>query len=268
MWGAFLVSRGKGALPILLAGMFLLVTGTAHAESDVAQSCSDDVLSAVSGAEAQANPAPGATVVTSACKAMPDAPATTIAVVGFVRHHPEAKTDDADDQDVVVALVRKGDIVAAHREPFIEDPVTRLGTFSIDTAPYLLAPGVRAFGTVLDSGIFHHCVDALADRQLTLWVREGDTLRPVLGTNLTGSVLVGGEGMSCNGLDYFTDDAEITLGVEREAHHGFFDVSLTAHVKRDDGKQHLVRQVLQYDGKSYGIDMFRTFWYRDSMRPK
>jgi hypothetical protein len=63
----------------------------------------------------------------------------------------------------------------------------------------------------------------------------------------------------------------MTIAVEKTSSHGFADLSITARVTqtlfkrdRDDlvtGKKRTVRKVLKYDGQSYGISMFRTFWY-------
>lgn len=58
--------------------------------------------------------------------------------------------------------------------------------------------------------------------------------------------------------------------------HGFADLSITAHVtetQRKDGSysetgKRTARTIVKYDGKSYGIDMFRDFWYSPAARKR
>ncbi|KJV25339.1 hypothetical protein [Luteibacter yeojuensis] len=250
----------------LLRGIPLLaLTATPLARAADAQACG----AADTATVAQWAKLAGKAVVASACKAMPNAPGTTIAVMAF----------DAGDEtkDQVVALVEGGKVVAANRATIEEDATTEVGSFRVDTAPYRLSPTVRAFGTVFHSDARGaSCPDAGASEELTLWVREGDALRPVLGTNLAGWTTV--EGSDCMGSDHSTTDAAtITIAVEKTSSHGFADLSLNAavvaSVRRDQLVSHpddprTARLVLHYDGKSYGSDMFRDFWYPDSVRPK
>ncbi|UTV57798.1 PA3715 family protein [Burkholderia arboris] len=210
-------------------------------------------------------------VVASACKVMPNAPETTIATVAF-DSLPKSKNPDESSKLQIIALVEGGKVVAAERSEVQEDAATQIGenSYRIDTAPYRLSPEVRAFGVVFTSSARGpSCPDADASEELTLWVREGNRIRPVFGTNLYGWVSVEGAACSASLGDAVSEDARMTIAVEKTASHGFADLSITAHITRSQRKDHdysdagkrTARTVVRYDGKSYGIDMFRNFWY-------
>ncbi|OLL27365.1 multidrug ABC transporter ATPase [Burkholderia sp. SRS-W-2-2016] len=213
---------------------------------------------------------PGGVLAATACKAMPNSPGTTIAAVAFDTNFDHADGEDGDHIKQVIALVQGGKVIAANRSFVEEDAATHFGSYRIDTAPYLLSPSVRAFGVVFDSDtVGPSCPDAAAEHELTLWVRKEDDLVPVFGTNLYGWVTV--DNLSCGpGIEGArSESAHMTIAIERTSSHGFADLSLTAQITQtqlkkgnyvDTGKR-IVRKVLKYDGTSYGVDMFRSFWY-------
>ncbi|KML46711.1 multidrug ABC transporter ATPase [Burkholderia cepacia] len=241
------------------------------------QPCSDDTVTAIArwagivSARIATRDA-DRLVVASACKVMPNAPDTTIAAVAF-DSLPKSKNPDDSDKLQIVALVEGGKVVAAERSVVQEDALTEVGenSYRIDTAPYRLSPDVRAFGVVFSSSARGpSCPDAAASEELTLWVREGNRIRPVFGTNLYG--WVSSEGTACGTGDARSESARMTIAVEKASSHGFADLSITAHItktQRKDGDYsdtgtRTARTVVRYDGKTYGIDMFRNFWYPPS----
>ncbi|UXU92411.1 multidrug ABC transporter ATPase [Burkholderia sp. S-53] len=247
---------------------------TVHAADN--QPCSDDTVTAIARwagiASARiATRDANRLVVASACKIMPNAPGTTIAAVAF-DSLSKSKNPDESDKLQVVALVEGGKVVAAERSMVQEDAITEIGpnSYRIDTAPYRLSPDVRAFGIVFTSSARGpSCPDAYAENELTLWVREGNRIRPVFGTNLDGWVGVEGEACGPGVGDASSESAHMTIAVENTSSHGFADLSITARITKtqrkngdysDSGKR-TSRTVVHYDGKSYGIDMFRNFWY-------
>ncbi|VWB49895.1 multidrug ABC transporter ATPase [Burkholderia aenigmatica] len=209
-------------------------------------------------------------VVASACKVMPNAPETTIAAVAF-DSLPKSKNPDESNKLQVVALVEDGKVVAAERSVVQEDAATEIGasSYRIDTAPYRLSPDVRAFGVVFTSSARGpSCPDANTSDELTLWVREGNRLRAVFGTNLAGWVNTDDKHAVCSpGIaDDAIVSATMTIGVEKTTSHGFADLSITARVDPPQRKdKRPVRTTVRYDGKSYGINMYRNFWYPPSV---
>ena len=255
------------AVPLAFA-----ISTPACADDD--QPCDDSMVAAVSQwAGIKGNLAPwgdkDGVVAAAACKVMPNAPDTTVAAIAFDTGHVGPNSQDGNLARVV-ALVEGGKVVAANRSVIEQDALTQVGSFRIDTAPYQLSPEVRAFGVVFNSSAHGpSCPDAGADRELTLFVRDAHALRPVFGTNLQGWVAVD-EGTCGSGTaGARSEDADMTIAVEKTSSHGFADLALTAHVTRNrlENQQWVVtgkrtkRIVLKYDGKSYGIDMFRNFWY-------
>ncbi|MDR6503710.1 multidrug ABC transporter ATPase [Burkholderia sp. DN3021] len=252
----------------------LAAAPTAHAADS--QPCGDDTVTAVArwAGIASARIATRDTnrlVVASACKVMPNAPGTTIAAVAF-DSLPKSKNPDDSAKLQVVALVEGGKVVAADRSVVKEDAVTEIdeNSYRIDTAPYRLSPNVRAFGVVFKSSARGpSCADAYPENELTLWIHDGARIRPVFGTNLNGWVAVTGPVCAPDTRDLRSESARMTIAVEKTSHNGFADLSITAHVtnmESDDDKdsatgKRTVRTIVKYDGKSYGIDMFRDFWY-------
>lgn len=216
----------------------------------------------------------GGLVAAAACKAMPNAPQTTIAAIAFDTAHEGPGAGNGSKLQVI-ALVEGGKVVAAERSTIEEDALTEVGSYRIDTAPYLLSAEVRAFGVVFTSSARGaSCPDASAEGELSLWIREGSRLRAVMGTNLDGWVSVEGTACGAGTGDARSESAHMTIAVEKTASHGFADLSITAHItqtQRKDGDytdtgKRVARTVLKYDGRSYGIDMFRDFWYPTSAR--
>lgn len=259
--------------------IFFLFTATAHAQEETPP-CTDKTLAAlahVAHIDGVIADAPDGMVIAHACKRMPGEAGTIIAVAAF-GHELDDDAYGAGTKQQVIALVEAASdrVMAWSQAEVQEDAVTHVGgsSYRIDTAPYRLAPGVRAFGIVFHSDARGpSCPDASAENELTLWIRDQRTLRPVLGTNLDGWVSVEGTACGPGSGAALSESAHITIGLERTTTHGFSDLSLTAHItstvrtaSRDfhDGPSRIKRQVLKYDGKSYGNDMFRNFWYPDS----
>ncbi|MCL2162059.1 MAG: multidrug ABC transporter ATPase [Betaproteobacteria bacterium] len=218
-------------------------------------------------------------IAAAACKAMPNAPSTMIAVIAFDTNHEEREPVGTGKKTQVVALVEAGKVVAANRSTIIEDSGFAVGSYLIDTARYILSRDVRAFGVVLYSSAHgNRCFEAHTDEYLSLWIREGEHLRAIFGTNLYGwNSLDGPLDRRCtqNANDddtVRTEEARMTIGVEKTSSHGFADLSITAHVTEHysgdesvTGKR-TVRKAVKYNGQSYGFNALRTFWWHPERR--
>jgi hypothetical protein len=252
----------------------LALAATPLAHANEAQSCDEPTVSAVSDwAHAEGDLVSSfGTDTASACKPMPNAPDTTIAAMAFLLKGADPTDREPGTKLQVVALLRHGHVVAGAREKVEEDATFQIYDYTIDTARYILAPGVRAFGVrVASSTSGPKCADNNADGYLTLWIRDGKQLRAVMATNLSGRHSVVGV-PACSDGDGVLEDADITVSVEKTTSHGFADLSLVATVNRSTyagGKEtkappRIVRDTLHYDGKTYGSDTFREFWYGDA----
>lgn len=258
---------------LLSAAMF--AAPLAHADN--AQRCDGKTLEAVAGwagiqGELVSWREPDGLIAADACKAMPDAPGTVIAAVAFDVNHDGPGVQNGEKVQIV-ALVESGKVVAANRSTIQEDALTQIGRYRIDTAPYRLAPDVRAFGVEFSSDANgSNYADARFEHELTLWIREGDRLRAVFGTNLDGWIHLDDKFFAADNTGARTESAHMTIAVEKTSSHGLADLAVTAHVTQtvatedgtsDTGKR-TARTVLKYDGQSYGMDMYRTFWYPDA----
>lgn len=136
---------------------------------------------------------------------------------------------------------------------------------ALDTARYQLSPTVRAFGLVVrNSARGPSCPDAWWNEELTLLVRDGEALRPVLSTPLWAWERVEGEPCAPQMYGGFADDsARLLVGVEPTSSSGFADLRVIADVERqveawsDDGREDSSGSrrrrsvVLRYDGTRY-----------------
>ncbi len=268
-------------LCLLLPGLILGLPSPARA--DEAISCSATVLKSLGSyvgtthfvhPEGQADGV--GRVVQDRCMAWPADPAVTLALAVYT-DAPLRAGDDVEAWNVVVAMLdtHSAKLLAASKEEGGSADVTYgLGDYAFDTASYRLAPGVMAFGVIDHNQKSVHCAETSAGPGLTLWVRDKNRLRPVFGTNLEGSVTT--EGVGCAGASgpLRTENARMTVAVEKTRANGFADLSINAHIVASvsDAKgyrqepERVRRTVLKYDGKSYGIDMFRDFWYPASVK--
>ena len=197
-------------------------------------------------------------IVTSTCKAMPGDPRLTLAAAAW-------DAGKADEKSLVIAVVdvAAGASVALLRDAIGEDAATQVnnGSLRLDTAPYELAPGVRAFGVDVASDD-RSCGEGGMGASRTLYVREGRTLRPVLaGLTMQQWWYLRGNQPRCSGPGEeapILEDYDVTIGLGAPGKGGWRDLSLTATARRSDhqpGRKPLhVR--LPYDGAAYPLDAF------------
>ena len=272
-------------LPLFVATFML------PAYADEAQTCDDETIKLVAVwarfegklvSADEADDGGDGLVVAAACKAMPNAPGTTIAAIAFDTSEVVRETNYPEQRDIlrVIALVEVGKVVAAHRSNDSEDAVVQYDrdSYRIDTARYKLSKDVRAFGVVFDTaGRKPSAVDAWTDKELTLWIREGENLRAVFGTNLYGWVYIDSIYRDGRFAGVRAESAEMTISVEKTLSHGFADLAITARVMQwpcgeqndeYDCPETIRKVVVNYNGQSYGLDYDSTFWWSPSVRQK
>lgn len=228
-------------LCVLAAGLLAQAAGAAD--------LCDGVAAAVANSAAVK-----ADVVSAACKPRPHDRGLLLSAYAFGK--------DDDDKTLVVATVDAATrrVVSSYSIVVAEDAAVHFGerSLSIDAAPYQLAPGVRAFGIRFASDARGaSCPDGIWSDELTLFVADGKTLRPVL----RGVPMVRSEarkGMFCSaGGELIFDEAKLTLGMAPGASHGYADLVLSARITRHDGDKpgaaKTERQLLRYDGKEYRV---------------
>nr|WP_090282177.1 hypothetical protein [Pseudomonas granadensis] len=199
----------------------------------------------------------------SVCKDWPAHPGQSIsAKATFERAAgPDGGTSGFYDLDLSIAQdVQAGPIATFHQDSAFESNGVALHELTLDTARYSVAPDIRAFG-VRSRFTNSSRLNPLDETQLTLYVREGETLRPVLQQLLVYQY--GGEwDGNCEG-----ERSEITRTVEiaKTSSHGYADLIVrtretgTSSVGKGDACKDKITEskpvstTLRYDGKSYVV---------------
>lgn len=259
MKGLWVVLLGAG----LLAARCHAQDGAAGAQKD--QPCQPALIQSLSeqlklpglvaaGADGDSG---NSTVVAAACKASPADRRQTYVALAY----------DAGDQDgkrLVLAIVEGGHVLADYRGEIYEDATLTVQSDSlhIDTARYVLAKGVRAFGLDVSGWASPNCGDGGLGPSRALYIREGAHIRRVLADMSLSSWRYLQEGNDrCNSsapadAPTVIEHTRHTLRVLPETSHGFHDLQVTTTTTtRDDGKPGKAgaRYVLKYDGRRYPV---------------
>ncbi|WP_454831426.1 PA3715 family protein [Pseudoxanthomonas wuyuanensis] len=254
---------------LLLCGAF------PAAAAATAEGCSPSMLSLVTdgGGEGAGYPAVSR-VVAETCKVWPYDPSITLAAVARVHGDGGAEPGERSlSLDVAMLDSAQGAVLARYRGAIGEDALVALseGALRLDTARYDLVSGSRAFGVVVHSSARGaSCPDRRFNDELTLFVREGSHLRPVLVTYLDAWEAVSGNfcGGGGNG-PVVTEQAAIGIGVQPTRQHGHADLLLTARIETltTDASGNARRSTrrssrrLRYDGQVYALDPYRDLFF-------
>ena len=210
--------------------------------------------------------APDATamVAASACRAAPAFHARLVAVAYRSGHE--------DDLQLVIAEVdsASGHVGASFKGDLDSDPAVRIvsGSLWLDTAAYDLAPGVRAFGLDITTGLPRGCAGVGSGARRSLFVSQGRFIRPVLqDLPMSEWVLIQRGKSACT--DSSAPDQTITenftaaLGLANASTRGYRDLVVTGGASRDDGQpdgRPALRALLKWDGHGYSIDEQQRDW--------
>jgi hypothetical protein len=196
------------------------------------------------------------TIVSAACKTHPVAKRLTIVSAAY-------QGGEADAKALAVALVDEAQrqVVASYRGRIDEDAAMQVEAASlrVDTPPYILAPGVRAFGIDVTSAYLANCGDGGTGGSRTLYVQEGSAIHPVLSDFTMGYWRYIQQGSSrCTGPDApettITENIKMTLAMSDKTSAGRRDITVTATSTRDDdlpSSRPPLRQDLHYDKGQY-----------------
>jgi hypothetical protein len=174
----------------------------------------------------------------------------------------------ADEKALFLALIntRTHDVIASYKSSIEEDADMRVDNDSIhiDTARYDLAKGVTAIGLDVSSGYIQHpCEEGGVGAQRTLFVPEGNQLRPVLKNfALSSWQYTQGGNPRCTSPDApepIIEDIKNHIIISRQSQHGFANLIITQSLSYDGGElkeaKHKSSQKagyeLRYDGKIY-----------------
>lgn len=192
----------------------------------------------------------------AACKKKPGPSGTAIAAVAY-----NAGQDDA--KALVISLLRESDgkVLAHYRGDIGEDAAMRVdsGSLWVDTAPYALSAGVRAFGIDITSGYIPNCGDGGSGAERTLYVQDGKELRPIFSLTMSYWRFLRGGNPSCRANDQELETTVIantglTISLADTSTNGYRDLIVTA-VTSTDGELQVhkkpFRFTVRYDGRKY-----------------
>lgn len=208
-------------------------------------------------------------LVAADCRPDPELPALTwVAAVHT--------SQDADGHWLALArLDASGRVLASLHAPAGEDAALHYepDSLRLDTARYLLAPGVRAVGLDITSGYTPNCGDGGFGAVRTLYVVDGASLRPVLANLFMTSwrtIQAAASRCNPNGPEQdITEHFALSISLGNEHHAGFQDLVIRASSRRDDqhpsGRKPF-SHTLRYDGRRYPTEAF-TRAYEAWRRP-
>lgn len=195
-------------------------------------------------------------IAAGVCKPSPDDPSKVIATLAYDGGHEYQK-----DWLVVLVDSYANKVLASYRSVIEEDAVVVVDGYSlrIDTGRYFLSKSNRAFGIRQSTFRWRCTFEAGNSDELTLFVVEGDVLRPVLSETMKNWKV--GPGNLCGGEAVNQINVENVIRVEPTLHHGFADLRITA-IPDDGGRS--ISAIVRYDGTRYDLGAwhaeFSAWW--------
>ncbi|MFC7521546.1 hypothetical protein ACFQS6_18605 [Xanthomonas populi] len=202
-------------------------------------------------------------VVAQTCKPWPYDPAIRLAVIAFAGDAAVAAGERDFELRVAMLDTASGNVLAFYAQAMAEDACFELDAHSLrlDTARYDLSKGVRAIGVVVHSvARGPSCPEGRSNDALTLLVRDGRTLRPVLQNDLSHWSLLKGEVCSLAAGEVISEQANWSLAMSDNAHAGYADIVLSAKVvttssevaaDRTTEQTRRERELTRYNGQRY-----------------
>jgi hypothetical protein len=201
-------------------------------------------------------------LVAAACKVNPANRGQTIVAVAY-----DAREEY--EKNLILALVdsSRHRVTADYQGRIDEDAATRVdsGSLWIDTAAYVLAPGVRALGLDVTSGYMPNCGDGGTGAKRSLYVQAGKHIRPVLeGLYMSSWQFIQRGQDRCNAqaapdTPSIIDRTGLTLSIGDGSSNGYRDLRVDVVSQRDGGDGGKPRSeppahyTLHYDGKRYPV---------------
>ena len=209
-------------------------------------------------------PDPGAMVAASACRAAPAYHGRLVAAAYRSGHD--------NDLLLVIAVIdaATGQVGSNFKANLDTDPAVKIvsGSLWLDTAAYDLAPGVRAFGLDITTGLPHGCAGVGSGARRSLFVSQGRFIRPVLqDLPMSEWALIQRGKSACTDSGApdltITENFATTLSMAPTATRGYRDLAVTGTATRDDGRvdeRPAFHALLKWDGRVYSTDAQQQAW--------
>jgi hypothetical protein len=210
------------------------------------------------------DPDASAMVAASACRAAPAYHGRLVAAAYRSGHD--------NDLLLVIAVIdaASGQVGANFKANLDSDAAVKIvsGSLWLDTAAYDLAPGVRAFGLDITTGLPHGCAGAGSGARRSLFVSQGRFIRPVLqDLPMSEWALIQRGKSACTDSGApdltITENFATTLALAPTSTRGYRDLAVTGAATRDDGRadeRPPFHGLLKWDGRVYSIDAQQQAW--------
>jgi hypothetical protein len=246
-------SKNIAAILILAYAFFLQYAYAEDSTAPAPDKCSDSV-SELSTRFALDGRSP----LAATCKAWPGRGSKIVAAA--------YDTDVEHEKRLLVGLIDQasGKVLAGYSRIIQEDATMTVGAASlrIDTGRYDLAPGVRAFGVDLSSALSQGCGEGGFGPVRTLFIRDGNAVRPVLEDFYLSTWRFVKGGPSCaiaEDQEVIIETTTYAIGIGKSVSKGFANLRIT-ETSNDDAGGKAVRKPasreVQYDGKAYRFVQF------------
>lgn len=221
------------------------------------------LFTSVSQAQAGCEEAPFGERSFTICKVWPAYDDRTIVATSRFKPDSADLNNDGGNVDLELSLIHSSSSkrLSNYRkqDAYYSDAVAYEG-LSIDTARYKLTPADRAFG-IRSSFEHRSSVSPFHKTELALYLKEGDTLRPVM-EGLVISTSRGEWDGNCAGEG---EQTQRTVDIGSTSHNGFADLIVSSTVTVTENfmvgdqcedkskKLKTTRVTLNYDGKQYVV---------------
>jgi hypothetical protein len=202
-------------------------------------------------------------VAASACRAAPAYHGRLVAAAYRSGHEDELLL-------VIAVIDGAGQVTSSFKANLDGDPAVKIvsGSLWLDTSAYDLAPGVRAFGLDITSGLPRGCAEVGSGARRSLFVSQGRFIRPVLqDLPMSEWALIQRGKSACTDTSApdltITETFTATLGMAPSATRGYHDLAVTGTAARDDDRvdeRPPFHAVLKWDGRVYSIGAEQRAW--------
>jgi hypothetical protein len=195
-------------------------------------------------------------IIAGACKTSPTHNHIVIIALAYGDEH-------ASEHSLVIALVdtNTNKVISSFKSGTLDFAAFGIAAngLRIDTAPYNLAPGVRAFGLDVTERYNPGCGEGGRGPSRTLFVQSGSILRPVL-ANFTMSswVFIKGGNPRCVGEEASQinqiEKTKSSISIGRATTNDYANLMISEISTQPNGKknkQKISRYELRYDGNQY-----------------
>jgi hypothetical protein len=203
-------------------------------------------------------------IISESCKSWPYKPGVWLTAFAY-------DSGVEYEKKLIIAMISKASkqIISKYQRIIDEDAITEVGDYSLrlDTARYQLSNNTRAFGLRFNSAaVGASCAEGNWGDELTLFIPEGKSLRPVLNIALYKQESIQGC-LSTQVPNAIWRDASLTISLDESGTNGFRNLKLTANITHHSNGESTAKMMngpeyfkLHYNGTNYEAGKRPPWW--------